>query len=64
MAKAREFMISYSLCNKVWFESGINAASPTNTGRLTAKDITAFPKVTLQQVQNVWQSKGADFQVD
>ena len=29
-----------------------------------AKDIVAFPKVSLREVQKVWNEKGQDFLVD
>jgi len=55
MAKAREFMMSYSLTNKVWFEAGIEAASKESTNKVTAREIMSFPKVSINTVQSVWQ---------
>lgn len=43
MAKATDFMMSYSLANKQWSEAGIKSASPTQTEKVSAFDITAYP---------------------
>ena len=64
MAQAREFMHTYSLPNYKWFESGIETASDKQTNRVYANTVVSFPKVSLKDVQQAWQSKGEDFKVD
>lgn len=57
-------MLSYAMTSKAWFEAGIKAASPTNTNKVRANEVVAYPKITLQEVQNIWKSSGNDFTVD
>jgi hypothetical protein len=51
MAKAKDFMLSYSMTSKNWFEAGIKAASQINTNKVFANEVVSYPKVSLQEVQ-------------
>ena len=64
MQEASDFLHTYSLSSKEWFDRGIKNTSPRKTEQVTAFKVLGFPKTKVEDVQKIWKTDQVDFEID